>query len=256
MLAVIGGSGFYNWSLLENAREEIVHTEYGDAKIYIGVHNNKEFAFLPRHGVHHSTPPHLINYRANIAALKSIGVDKIVALNAVGSLTMDYYPGDLVLMNDFLEFTNGRECTYFTGGHAGVKHIEVSNAYCKDLQKEILEMSHLAGVSLTTNGVLVVTNGPRFETPAEVKMFANFGGTAVGMTGYPEVVLANELGICYSAIGIITNYACGLAEPLREGEVIEIMNDSFAKIETLLNAIAENYTTERHCVCSEGGVFI
>ena len=249
MLGIIAGTGFYEMKLLQNAKVQHIQTPYGEAEVYMGEYKEKPIAFLPRHGKGHSIPPHSINYRAHIAALHSLGMQRILAINAVGSLSYDLPPGSLVLINDFLDFTYGREHTYFTGGEAGVGHISMCEPYCKEWQEEILRAAQNTGAKLATGGVYVATQGPRFESPAEIKMFAMLGGTVVGMTGVPEVCLAAEKGLCYGAVSVVTNLGSGMTETIAHGEVVGIMNKTNAILENLLEELIENYVPKRNCTC-------
>ncbi len=249
MLGIIAGTGFYEMKMLQNAKVEHIATAYGNAAVYLGEYLGKKLAFLPRHGKGHSIPPHLVNYRANIEALNSLGVKRILAINAVGSLKYELPPGSLVLINDFLDFTYGREHTYFTGGEAGVGHVSMCEPYCKAWQKEILSAAKNIGIELFQNGVYVATQGPRFESPAEIKMFAMLGGTVVGMTGVPEVCLAAEKGLCYGAVSVVTNLGSGMTDNIAHGEVVGVMNKANAALEILLEELAANYKAERNCTC-------
>lgn len=245
MLGLIAGTGFYNWEALENQRERDISTPYGKAVVFEGEvqtsEGRKPMVFLPRHARNHSIPPHLINYRANIYALHRLGVDKIIAINAVGSLVREVAPGSIVLIDDLLDFTYGREHTFFKGGADGVQHTDMTDCYAKDWQQEIKAAAAAAGVPLREGGVYVCVQGPRFETRAEVRMFGQLGGTVSGMTGAPECVLANELGIKYGGLSMVTNYACGLAETVSDDEVRQVMNANSQRLAAILLQLIERY---------------
>lgn len=204
--AIIGGTGVYETS--GAPRTETVETRYGRVDVDIVEREGVEIVFLARHGKGHSVPPHLINYRANMMALKQLDVSHIYATCAVGSCNKNYEPGDTVVMTDFLDFTKARPVTFFDG-EEGVKHTDMSDPYCKNLRALYYEKAAAEGIVIKGDAVYVCTEGPRFETAAEIRMYEKMGGDVVGMTNVPEVQLAKELGICYSAMGIITNWCTG-----------------------------------------------
>ncbi len=245
MLGLIAGTGFYDWEALENQQEKDIETPYGTAVVFQGEvatpDGRKPVVFLPRHARNHSIPPHKINYRANIYALHKLGVDKILAVNAVGSLLPEVPPTSIVLVDDFLDFTHGREDTYFTGGEAGLQHTDMTNCYDKAWQAEIKAAAERAGVPLHEGGVYVCVNGPRFETRAEIRAYAKLGGTISGMTGVPEVVLANELGIKYGSLALVTNFCCGLAPEVTDEEVRLVMNANAEHLKKILLQIVYAY---------------
>ncbi|MBN2499604.1 MAG: S-methyl-5'-thioinosine phosphorylase [Anaerolineales bacterium] len=211
--AIIGGTGFSR--IVENQfKPELVRTPYGQAKIYLGQLDGAEFVFLPRHGVDHTIPPHKINYRANIRALKSLGVERIMATFAVGSLHRGIPPKAVVALDQFIDFTNGRESTFFDGGKSGLAHTEVNFPYCPGLQTAVVVAAKARGLEIMPKGTYVCTNGPRFETPAEVRMYAQLGGDVVGMTGVPEAPLARELEMHYGAVAYSINWGAGLEEKI------------------------------------------
>lgn len=243
MLGLIAGTGFYDWDALKNQSEQLVETPYGSATVFVGeveaAGGAKPVAFLPRHAKNHTIPPHKINYRANIWALKSLGVDKIVAVNAVGSLLRDVAPGSIVLVDDFLDFTFGREHTYFTGGEAGLQHTDMTNCYDADWQQVLAQAAAAADVDLVRDGVYVCVQGPRFESRAEIRAYAKLGGTVSGMTGVPEVTLANELGLVYGSLALVTNFCCGLAPAVSNDEVQRVMKQNTERLAKILLKLVE-----------------
>lgn len=248
-IAIIGGTGVYDPKFLENPEEIIVSTPYGDVKILKGIYYGEEVGFLARHGVKHSVPPHRINYKANIWALKSLGVERILATTAVGSLKMNLEPGDLVLLDQFIDFTKGRDYTFYDGSDGKVIHIDFSEPYCPELRKIFIDEARNLGIKLHPFGTYICTEGPRFETPAEIKMFANFGDV-VGMTNIPEVVLARELEICYVAVSLVTNYAAGISKaPLTHQEVLSAMAENIEKVRNLFSTVIPKIPKERNCPC-------
>lgn len=207
MKAIIGGTGLYDTGHENSSR--VVITKYGDVEVDILNIEGQEVVFLARHGKSHSIPPHLVNYRANILALKNLGVDEIYTTAAVGSCNQNYGPGDIVVIRDFVDFTKSRPMTFFQGGEEGVKHVDMSAPYSIDLRNKFYKVAKDLGINIKGDAVYVCTEGPRFETAAEIRMYEKLGGDVVGMTSVPEVVLANELGLSYACIGIITNWCTG-----------------------------------------------
>jgi 5'-methylthioadenosine phosphorylase len=249
-IAIIGGTGVYDPGLLENAREITAHNEYGDAVVTEGRYKGIEVAFIPRHGAGHSVPPHLINYRANIKALYNLGVKTIIATAAVGSLCADCRPGDFVLADQFLDFTKTRKSTFYEGGKMGVFHCDMTVPYCPEVRKALFLTGQKKNLRIHNGGVYVCTEGPRFETAAEIQMFRILGGTVIGMTSVPEVCLARELGMCYANLSIVTNYAAGISPSiLTHAEVLEIMGRSLADVRGLILESLENIEADRKCDC-------
>jgi 5'-methylthioadenosine phosphorylase len=201
--AIIGGTGVYD--VASKIRVEQVTTPFGKVEVDIQNIQGKDIIFLARHGKRHNTPPHMINYRANLWALKELGVKFVYATAAVGSCNLNYKPGDIVVFNDFLDFTKLRPVTFYDGKE-GVIHASMADPYCQNLRKLFSTAAKEEGVKVAGEGVYVCTEGPRFETPAEIRMYQKIGGDVVGMTNVPEVVLAKELEMCYAAAGIITNW--------------------------------------------------
>jgi 5'-methylthioadenosine phosphorylase len=239
-IGVIGGTGVYNPDILKNVEVKVITTPYGQIELTIGENNDKKVAFLPRHGGGHTVPPHKINYRGNIAALKFIGVEKIIATAAVGSLNKDLGPGSLVLIDQFIDFTKQRTLTFFEAGDVYKAHIDVSQPYCGDLQTDLMKVAEKAGIALHQGGCYVCAEGPRYETAAEIRAYRMLGGDVVGMTGVPEVVLARELGLCYANISIITNWAAGInPKALSHAEVVTIMNENQDKLRRLIAGCLE-----------------
>jgi len=240
IVGIIGGTGVYDPAILEGIRHEVVDTEYGQVKVIRGRHEGREVAFLPRHGGDHSVPPHLINYRANIDALKKLGVTRIIATAAVGSLNFDYKPGAIVIVDQFIDFTKSRIPTFFHGDERGVVHVDMTEPYCPEIRKALFEAAGKTGTDVFERGTYVCTEGPRFETPAEIKMFKVLGGDVVGMTTVPEAVLAREIGLCYGTVAVVTNYAAGISTgKLTHAEVVNYMQSNIARIrQTVMDAVA------------------
>ncbi|OFW76985.1 MAG: methylthioadenosine phosphorylase [Alicyclobacillus sp. RIFOXYA1_FULL_53_8] len=247
--AIIGGTGVYDPALLENSTTHVVTTPYGDAQVTIGTYHGKTIAFMPRHGTGHSIPPHKINYRANIMALKQIGVTQVFSTAAVGSLQRQVRPGSLVVIDGFLDFTKVRESTFFYS-HP-VVHVDLSEPYCNRLRKGLLQTGADLGLSLIDGGTYVCTEGPRFESAAEIRMFQQMGGTVVGMTNVPEVVLAKEAELCYATVCMVTNYGAGMTtQAVTHEEVLAEMAKNVEKMRNLFFAAIDRLDTQRDCSCS------
>lgn len=251
-LAVIGGTGVYDPTLLEGVREETIETPYGPALARFGrfAATGEDVAFLARHGSGHSVPPHRVNYRANVWALKQLGCERVLATAAVGSLAQDIPPGQFVLIDQFLDFTKGRPSTFYDGDRTGVAHVDVSEPYCPELRVLLAGAARDLDIPAREGGTYTCTEGPRFETPAEIRMLAQLGGHVVGMTGVPEVVLAREVSLCYATIAMVTNYAAGISPtPLTHSEVLGVMNANAARLRALLVRVLAAVPRERSCAC-------
>lgn len=232
MMGIIGGSGVYEITeIADNIEEKIVSTKYGDVKLSILDIEDKKVVFLPRHSSNHSIPPHKINFKGNIMALKQIGVNQIIATSSVGSLSNELAPGTFILPDDFLDFTVLRDRTFYNDE---VVHMDFSSPYCSRLRKIIASFG-TENNPVINGGTYVCAEGPRFETGAEIKMFQMVGGDVVGMTGLPELVFAREKEMCYATICLVSNYATSISKTkLTFDEVAEIMNK---KKEVLLDLI-------------------
>lgn len=248
-IAIIGGTGIYDPSLLEEVQSERISTPFGSITVKVGKYQGKKVAFLARHGEEHAIPPHLVNYRANIWGLKRLGVKNILATAAVGSLNAGMKPKQFVFVDQFLDFTRSRPQTFV---EKGVVHLDMTEPYCPELRKLLAETARETGLDHHFGGTYVCSEGPRFETPAEIRMFRHFGGDVVGMTSVPEVVLAREAGICYATIAMVTNFAAGISvRRLSHQEVVDMMSENLDNIRRLiLNAIAR-LDPERTCLCQE-----
>lgn len=241
-IAVIGGSGF-GTSFLDGDRETIT-TDYGDAVVIQSSKDGVDVVFLSRHGAGHKIPPHLINHRANIAALCKLGISNVFATAAVGSLRTDMNPGDFVIVDDFVDLTKGEVVTFYDK-IGDVRHIDFGNPYDPDLRALLLRGAEAASPGDTRvhpAGTYLCLSGPRYETPAEVRLYRHLGCDIVGMTGAPEAILCREAGLRYASISIVTNYACGLVDtaPLSHEDVEAEMSRSRAfLIDTFNNIIRE-----------------
>ncbi|HLD85132.1 MAG TPA: S-methyl-5'-thioadenosine phosphorylase [archaeon] len=246
MLAVIGGSGFYE--LLDDKREVCPETPYGKPSdaISVGKINGKDVCFLPRHGKKHQYPPHKIPYKANMWALHNLGVKHIIAPAAVGSLKAEIKPGDFLVPDQFIHFTN-REDTFYNGPET--THVSTADPYCQHLRKIINEnSSHLGKVH--EKGTVIIVQGPRFSTKAESAMFANIGDV-INMTQYPEAALAREKEMCYASICVTTDYDAGLGikKAVTLDEVVRVFKENNEKLKHFISLIAQKIPDERTCEC-------
>lgn len=249
-VAIIGGTGVYNADWLTDREQMTVATVYGQARLIRGRFADHEVFFLSRHGSGHVTPPHKINYRANIRALHELGIKKVIATAAVGSLRRELEPGHWVVIDQFIDFTKSRVQTFYDGDGQGVVHVDVTEPYCPDLRATLKEQAEQIGVRIHEDGTYVCTEGPRFETPAEIRLFAQLGGSVVGMTGVPEVVLARELGMCYAALAMVTNFAAGISPtPLTHREVAEVMENNSSNLHVLLQNVLTRIEEKGNCSC-------
>ncbi len=257
---IIGGSGFY--SLSSKGIKKNIKTPFGTVVVNILDINDKKVAFITRHGPKHSIPPHLVNYRANIFALHSIGVERIITSSAVGSMKEEMTPGSFVIPDQFIDFTIGRPKTFFVDNfevklhngsiRKGVVHIDLSEPYCQHLRNETLKQTKKTSEKTFSKGVYVCTEGPRFETPAEINAFKILGGSLVGMTSVSECVLARELGICYSTICLVTNFAAGMQEKVTADEVYALFKSKVHDLEKIIvNTIANFRISAKSCSCDK-----
>lgn len=248
--AIIGGTGVYD--IGEGSFSKIVDTEYGEVEVDIVKVNDEEVVFLARHGKKHSTPPHLINYRANMKALKKLGIKYIYATAAVGSCNENYAPGDVVVINNFMDFTKVRSVTFYDGGKLGVKHTDMSDPYCENLRKKFYDEAVNQQIDIKGDAVYVCTEGPRFETEYEIKMYKQLGGDVVGMTNVPEVILAKELGMCYSAIGVITNWCTGINnEEIELHDIQGALAENKEKITKAFLKVFKEGLNQENCMCDK-----
>ena len=213
MIGVIGGTGLRKIDGFNIIREELVDTPYGkpSAKILVGKLDGRDVAFLARHGEGHTIPPHLINYRANIYALETLGVKAILGIATVGSIPTAIKPGSIVLPHQIIDYTYGREHTFFDGIINPVSHIDFTNPYNPKLRKLLSKNTSLENINFVTEGVYAAVQGPRLETAAEIDKYEKDGASIVGMTGMPEASLARELDLPYAAICPVANFAAGRA---------------------------------------------
>jgi 5'-methylthioadenosine phosphorylase len=248
-IGVIGGSGFY--SFLDDIEEVSVETPFGPPSdpIAIGAIGDRRVAFVPRHGRDHRHPPHGIPYRANLWALRSLGVTRVVAPSAVGSLTPEYGPGTLAIPDQLVDRTTGRAQTYYDSG--GAVHISFADPYCPAGRQVALEAGRAHGWSPIDGGTLVIIEGPRFSTRAESQWYAAQGWTLVGMTGHPEAVLARELALCYTPVCLVTDLDAGISagEGVTQEEVFRVFAQNVDRLRDLIAEVVKTLPAERDCSC-------
>ena len=250
-LAIIGGSGLYNMPDLENPQEFDLETPFGkpSAPIIIGKLEGKPVAFLARHGIGHHLSPSEINYRANIFALKSLGVQRIVSVSACGSLREDYAPGDLVVPDGLYDNTKGRQRSFFEGGM--VAHIGVADPFCPALSADIFEAVKKSGATLHQGGDFITIEGPRFSTRTESNTFRSWGMSIIGMTTSPEAYLAREAEMCYGVMAHVTDYDVWhiSEEPVTVEMVIAVINKNTEIAQEAIRNLARKSMVEPNCEC-------
>jgi 5'-methylthioadenosine phosphorylase len=245
-IAIIGGSGV---SSIIRGDKKVIGTPYGPTpSLTIGEVDKRPAIFLPRHGVGHTAPPHKVNYRANIWGLKTLGVERIIATNAVGAISQELIPGEIVLPSDLVDVTKSRAGTFYEG--SPVTHVDVSQPYCPRLREALAASAVEAGRSSPKDVVMACTEGPRYETPAEIKMLRTVGCDTVGMTGAPEAFLARELELCYASISFVSNMAAGLQRTLSAREVEEKGRETSQVLNKILaSAIKRIPESRKDCPC-------
>lgn len=240
-IGVIAGTGFYSLAALEGAEQVTVETRFGPAQYTRGRWHGQDVLFLTRHGAGHSVPPHLVNYRANIVALQEAGVQDVFAINVVGGVDPTLEPGAICCLDDFLDFTKSRPVTLFDGSTPeGVVHTDLLHPYHPELRSELLAAATAVAVEVRDGGVYACFEGPRFETPAEIRMAALLGAHVAGMTGVPEVTLAAEAGLRYAALSLIVNPAAGLSdEPITMEELNLVLAAGSGRVLKVLERVIE-----------------
>ena len=254
MIGVIGGSGFYH--LLNNPTFTKIETPYGppSAKIALGKIGRQEVAFLPRHGYEHDLPPSRIPYKANLWALKSLNIERVIAVTACGSLQSKIRRGDFVVIDQFIDRTKFRDDTFFVG--PVTTHVSSAYPYCQELSKLASKTGKDLKIKIHSSGTLVVIEGPRFSTKAESEWFTKMGWEIINMTGYPEAILARELELCYTAIGLVTDYDVGVVAseklpPVSMEEVSRVFKQNNEKAQRLVVEMIKNMPKVRKCECGK-----
>lgn len=253
MTGIIAGSGLYEIKGFDISRKVRMKTPYGlpSGAYLVGELSGRPIVFLPRHGEQHAIPPHKVNYRANIWGLKKLGVQRLLAVGAVGGISPRTTPGTLVILDQIIDMTKTRKST-FHEGKTGVVHIDFTEPYCPELRKILLDTSRDSSAPIKKSGTYVCTEGPRLETKAEIRFFSRIGADVVGMTGMPEASLAREAQICYAGIAVVTNYAAGLRRrKLTVTEVIKTMNNATSSVQALLKDVLMRIPRRRVCSCND-----
>jgi len=252
-IGIFGGSGFYK--LFDKYEEKVIETPYGapSAPVAIGTMAGKKVAFMPRHGERHQYPPQKVPFRANLWAMKSIGVNRLISPCAAGSLQTHVKPGEFVVCDQFVDRTSGRADTFYDGPIT--THVSAAETYCPELRPLAVEAGLKANIKMHSTGTVVVIQGPRFSTKAESKWFTSAGWEVINMTQYPEAYLARELEMCVVNVSLITDYDSGLVgnvEPVSHSEVVKVFGENITKLQSLLVNLIETIPEKRaKCKCAE-----
>jgi 5'-methylthioadenosine phosphorylase len=242
MLGIIGGTGLTQLSNLEITRRQVVRTPYGEPSgaLTFGRLGGREVVFLARHGHGHTIPPHAVNYRANIWALHTEGVSRVVSVASVGGIRADLKPGTLALPSQIVDYTYGRKHTFFDGPDQPVTHVDFTHPYCDKLRGQLLDAAGRAKQAIVDGGVYAATQGPRLESAAEIDRLERDGAHMVGMTGMPEAALARELGLRYATVAVVVNYAAGRgdsANAIHLEQINAVIKTTMVKVRTLLEKL-------------------
>jgi 5'-methylthioadenosine phosphorylase len=250
-IGIFGGTGIYDSGLLKEVKEITIDTPYGKTSdsITVGVFEGRKIAFMPRHGRKHTIPPHMINYRANIWAFKQMGITRIIAPSAVGSLKEEHAPGDFVLPTQFIDFTKSRKLSFSEEGR--VIHISVADPFCPELQSAILRAADAQKIPVHRDCTYVCIEGPRFSTKAESKLYRSMGADIIGMTLVPECQLAREAQICYASISTVTDYDVWAEKPVTAKDVLETLSKNVANTKKILTSIPNEIPHTRSCACAK-----
>ncbi len=250
-IGIFGGTGIYDSGLLKESENVDIDTPYGKTSdsITVGLYKERKVAFMPRHEKKHTIPPHMINYRANIWAFKELGVKRIIAPSAVGSLKEEILPGHFALPTQFLDFTKSREGSFSNDGR--VIHISVADPFCPELQKTIFNVANNQNITLHKDCTYVCIEGPRFSTKAESKFFRTTSADIIGMTLVPECQLAREAQLCYVSISTVTDYDVWAEKPVTAKEVFETLSKNVEAIKKMLSVLIEEIPKTRQCKCEK-----
>jgi 5'-methylthioadenosine phosphorylase len=250
-IGVIGGSGFYEF--LDHTETVEVETPFGapSAPITIGAVGGRTVAFLPRHGVDHRFPPHRVPYRANLWAMRDLGVTRVFGPCAAGSLRREIEPRTLVICDQAIDFTKSRDNTFHDGPET--IHVSFADPYCPTLRETLVKASASQEIEYRDGGTMVVIEGPRFATRAESRMYGQLGADVIGMTQFPEMILARELGLCYGTVALVTDYDVGVDDipQVTHAEVLKVFGENLGKLRDLLFATIPDVPEERTCPCPD-----
>jgi 5'-methylthioadenosine phosphorylase len=246
-IAIIGGTGLEDPKFFKKIDEVKIKTPFGlpSAPIHIADFFGKKVAFLSRHGHLHSIPPHKVNSRANIWALKKLGVERIIGVCAVGSLREEFKPGEIVLSDQFIDFTKKRDYTFYD---KGAVHVSLADPFCSDLRNLFFQEAKKLKMPIHSTGTYFCIEGPRFSTRAESRFFKNFADI-IGMTLVPEAILARELEICYLSLAMITDYDVWQEKPVNAEEIATVMKLNLEKVKKILKAVIPKIKNKRECLC-------
>jgi len=253
MIGIIGGSGLYEMKGLVLRETKKISTPFGDPSdaYIIGDLDDKRIVFLPRHGSRHTIQPHRINYRANIRGFKELGIERLISVGATGGIHAGMNPGTIVVIDQIIDVTQGRDTTFYDGEN-GVVHIDLTEPYCPELRKYMIEAGNKSEIDLKQSGTYICTNGPRLETRAEIQFYSTIGADVVGMTAMPEASLAREAELCYAGVSVVTNYAAGITgKKLTATEVVDTMNKTTVLLKKLLAETLRLVPSARSCSCKE-----
>ncbi len=249
-IAIIGGTGVYDPKIFLDSKDIKIFTPYGQTSPFlsIGFHGNERVAFLPRHGRDHSIPPHMINYRANVHALKQLRVERIISVSSVGSLREELRPGNFVIPDQFIDRTKNRADTFFEAGQ--VVHVSSADPFCSEMRKNYEGSANRLGIKVHSGGTYVCINGPRFSSRAESRLFRNWGADIVGMTLYPEAILAREAQMCYASVSMVTDFDVWAEKPVSATEVSETLRNNIESAKRIILDTIETLPKERSCGCA------
>ncbi len=249
-IAIIGGTGVYDPGIFHESKEVKIFTPYGSPShsVTVGTYNNRKIAFIPRHGRDHSIPPHRINYRANVYALKELGAQRVIAVSSVGSLRENLKPGEFVFPDQFIDRTKNRPDTFYDG--ALVAHVSSADPFCTEISELLAKSASKNSVRTHDHSTYVCIEGPRFSTRAESKLFRQWGADIVGMTLYPEVILAREAEMCYACLAMVTDYDVWADKPVTASEVSEVMRKNVENAKKLILDLISLIPKERKCQCA------
>jgi 5'-methylthioadenosine phosphorylase len=253
----ITGTGFYQLPNVNDVHTETIQTPYGEVGVEIGIWQDQEIAFIPRHGKGHTIAPSMINYRANLYAFHMLGTERIFSTSVCGSLVSDWGAGSMVLVDQFLNFSSGREDSFYPMNGL-LAHIDVTDPYCPSLHSLLIQAAQLLNIPLIQGATYACFSGPRFESRAEIEMVRRLGGQLVGMTNYPECVLARELEICYATVGVVSNQAAGGSSLLRADDLSDSIEPVVANIPMLFAEAIKMLPEHLNCSCRRAldGAFI
>ena len=248
-VGIIGGSGLYDASMIDDVTKLFFKTNYGEPSdaFNVGQIGNKRVAFLSRHGPGHKIPPHELNFRANITGFEKLGVKRIISCCAVGSLKEDYKPGDIVIPDQFVDWKKTSATFYNTGN---VKHVSLADPFCSEIREALVKTCKKLGIKCHDKGTYVCVEGPRFSTRAESRMFRDFADI-IGMTGVPEAILAREREICLGILATVTDYDVWADKPVTFDEIKKTMKENDDKVKQIIKEVVNNIPEERECICKD-----